>query len=78
MATLYRRNCSKLWWIRFQWRGTEVRKSARTTSKQQAMRFLAHTLEECRKLDREGRTRRTFERRQMFLGKSIGDLTGTG
>jgi hypothetical protein len=61
MATVYRRNNSKLWWVRFQWRGTEVRKSARTTSKQEAMRFLARTLEECRKLDREGRARRTFD-----------------
>jgi integrase/recombinase XerD len=61
VATLYRRNNSKLWWIRFQWRGTEVRKSARTTSKQEALRFLARTLEECRKLDREGRTRQTFD-----------------
>jgi DNA polymerase-1 len=33
--------------FRFQWCGTEVRKSARTTCKQEAMRFLAHTLEEC-------------------------------
>ena len=61
MANLYKRNSSKVWWIRFQWRGEEVRKSARTTSKQEALRFLARTLEECRKLDRDGRTRRTFE-----------------
>src|SRR5919109_859459 len=61
MATIYRRNGSKLWWIRFQWRGTEVRRSARTTSKQEALRFLARKLEDCRALDRDGRTRRTFE-----------------
>src|SRR5262249_20585643 len=61
MANLYQRNGSNIYWIRFQWRGSEIRKSARTTSKQEALRFLARTIEECRKLDREGRTRRTFE-----------------
>ena len=60
MACLYKRG-SGIWWIRFQWRGSEVRKSARTTSKHEALRYLARTIEECRKLDREGRTRRTFE-----------------
>src|SRR5262249_55439607 len=61
MANLYQRNGSNIYWIRFQWRGSEIRKSARTTSKQEALRFLARTIEECRKLDREGRTRHTFE-----------------
>ena len=61
MANLYQRNGSNIYWIRFQWRGSEIRKSARTTSKQEALRFLARTIEECRKLDRDGRTRHTFE-----------------
>lgn len=58
MATVYKRG--QTYWIRFQWRGTEVRRSARTSSKPVAQQFLAHTLEEHRRLDRGGRPRRTY------------------
>src|SRR3954462_5980961 len=57
MATVYRRGTT--WWCRFQWRGTEVRRSARTSSKAVAQQMLARLLEEHRRLDRGGRPRRT-------------------
>lgn len=58
MATVYRR--SSIWWVRFVWRGVEVRRSARTSSKVIAQRMLARLLEEHRRLDRDGRPRRTY------------------
>lgn len=58
MATVYRRGST--WWVRFQWRGTEVRRSARTSSKAVARQVLARLLEEHRRLDRDGRPRRTY------------------
>src|SRR5687768_2677699 len=58
MATVYKRGST--WWVRFQWRGTEVRRSARTASKPVAQQALARLLEEHRRLDRDGRPRRTY------------------
>ena len=58
MATVYRRGTT--WWVRFQWRGTEVRRSARTSSKAVAQKMLGRLLEEHRRLDRGGRPRRTY------------------
>lgn len=58
MATVYRRGTT--WWVRFQWRGTSIRRSARTSSKVVAQRMLARLLEEHRRLDRDGRPRRTY------------------
>ncbi len=58
MATVYRRGST--WWVRFQWRGTEVRRTARTSSKAAAQRVLARLLDEHRRLDRDGRPRRTY------------------
>src|SRR4051794_36794645 len=59
MATVYRRGTT--WWCRFQWRGTEVRRSARTSSKAVAQQMLARLLEEHRRLDRGGRPRHTYQ-----------------
>lgn len=58
MASVYRRGTT--WWVRFQWRGTEVRRSARTSSKAVAQQMLSRLLEENRRLDRGGRPRRTY------------------
>jgi integrase/recombinase XerD len=58
VATVYKRGAT--WWVRFQWRGTEVRRSARTSSKGVAQQVLARLLEEHRRLDRGGRPRRTY------------------
>jgi hypothetical protein len=43
VATVYKRNST--YWVRFQWRGKEVRRSAHTTSKATAQQFLAGLLE---------------------------------
>lgn len=58
MANVYKRG--ETYWIRFTWRGMEVRKSARTSSKSIAQQFLAQTMEEYRRLDRGGRPRRSY------------------
>jgi integrase/recombinase XerD len=59
VATIYKRNST--YWVRFQWHGTEVRRSARTSSKATAQQFLAQLLDEHHRLDRGGRPRRTYE-----------------
>jgi integrase len=58
VATVYKRGAT--WWVRFTWRGKEVRRSARTTSKAEAQARLARLLDEHRRLDRDGRPRRTY------------------
>ncbi len=60
MATVYRRGSA--WWVRFRWRGVEVRRSARTSSKAAAQQVLARLLDEHRRLDRDGRPRRTYRK----------------
>jgi integrase/recombinase XerD len=59
VATIYKRNAT--YWVRFQWRGKEVRRSAHTTSKATAQQFLAGLLDEHHRLDRGGRPRRTYK-----------------
>jgi integrase/recombinase XerD len=59
VATVYKRKST--YWVRFQWRGTEVRRSAHTTSKATAQQFLAGLLDEHRRLDRGGNPRRTYK-----------------
>lgn len=59
MATVYKRG--KTWWVRFQWRGQEIRQSARTTSKGEARDYLDRLRAEYRKLDLGGRPRVTFD-----------------
>jgi hypothetical protein len=49
MATVYKRNST--YWVRFQWQGKEVRRSANTTSKATAQQFLGQILDEHRRLD---------------------------
>ena len=59
MATVYRRGDT--WWVRFQWNGQEIRKSARTTVKGEAREYLAQIQEQYRKLSLGGRPRVTFD-----------------
>src|SRR6185437_6948902 len=59
VATVYKRNAT--YWIRFQWRGKEIRRSACTSSKAIAQQFLAQVLEQHRRLDRGGRPRRNYK-----------------
>ena len=59
MATVYKRKST--YWVRFQRRGKEVRRSAHTTSKATAQQFLAGLLDEVQRLDRGGNPRRTYK-----------------
>jgi integrase/recombinase XerD len=59
VASVYKRGDT--YWIRFTWRGKEVRRSARTSSKSVAQQYLAQMLEEYRRLDRGGRPRRSYK-----------------
>jgi integrase len=59
MATVYRRG--QTYWIRFQWRGKLVRRSAKTSSKAVALQFLAQAIDEHQRLDRGGRPRRSYK-----------------
>lgn len=63
MAGVYKRGRkgAETYWIRFQWHGREIRKSARTSSKTIAQQYLAQVLEEHRRLDRGGRPRRSYQ-----------------
>ena len=45
MASLYQRNGSKIWWVRFQHNGLRVQKSSGKTRKSDALRFFAKTME---------------------------------
>lgn len=59
MASVYKRGDK--WWVRFQWRGQEIRKSARTTVKSEAREYLAHLQNQYRQIDTTGRQRVTFD-----------------
>ncbi|MEM6565609.1 MAG: tyrosine-type recombinase/integrase [Pseudomonadota bacterium] len=59
MATVYKRG--RTYWVRYQWYGQEIRKSARTTSKNEAREYLSEVQEQYRQLDLHGRQRVTFD-----------------
>lgn len=59
MASVYKRG--NTWWVRFQWRGQEIRKSARTTVKSEARDYLDHLKSQYRQLDVGGRPRIPFQ-----------------
>ena len=59
MATVYKRGGT--WWVRFQWNGQEIRKSARTTVKGEARQYLEQLQAQYRALDLGGRARVTFD-----------------
>lgn len=59
MASVYKRG--NTYWVRFQWRGQEVRKSARTASKAEAREYLSELQQQYRLIDRGGRPRVTFD-----------------
>ena len=54
MASLYRRNGSNVWWVRFQQNGIRVQRSSGTTRKSQALTFLARTMEDERQRQERG------------------------
>jgi len=59
MANVYKRG--RIWWVRFQINGAEIRQSAHTTSKAKASRFLGDLQEEHGRLARGGRPKRSFD-----------------
>ena len=59
MASVYKRGST--YWVRFQWRGQEVRKSARTSSKREAREHLAELQAQYRRIDIGGKPRVTFD-----------------
>ena len=54
MASLYQRNGSKIWWVRFQLHGLRVQKSSGQTRKSDALRFLAKAMEAERQRQEQG------------------------
>jgi integrase/recombinase XerD len=54
MATVYRRNHSKLWWVRFQLNGVRVQRSTGATRRADALRYLARAMEEERRRQEAG------------------------
>lgn len=58
MASVYKRG--SVWWVRFQWNGEEIRRSARTTAKGEARQYLADLQAEYRRVGLGGRPRIPF------------------
>lgn len=74
MATVYKRG--NTYWVRFQWHGQEIRKSARTTSKSQAREYLQDLQEQYRRIDRGGRPRVPFsEAAAAFIEEHVSTLS---
>ena len=70
LANVYKRGLT--YWVRFQWRSTEIRRSAHTSSKAVAQQYLAQLQEEHHRLDRGGRPRRTYkETLERFAGEYV-------
>lgn len=70
MATVYKRGDT--WWVRFQWNGQEIRKSARTTSKGEAREYLASLQAQYRAISLGGRPRTTFDAAAvMFIEEHV-------
>ena len=61
MASLYKRNGSGIWWVRFQHNGVRVQRSSHTSKKAQALRFLAKAMEEERQRQEQGYKRVRFD-----------------
>lgn len=54
MASLYRRNKSNIFWVRFQLNGLRFQRSSGTSKKTQALRFLTKAIEEERQRQEQG------------------------
>lgn len=59
MATIKRGNT---WWVRFQWRGQEIRRSAKTSVRRVAQEYERELRAEFGRIDRGGKPRQTFDR----------------
>ena len=60
-GSLYRRNESKIWWVRFQHNGTRVQRSSGKSRKADAVRFLAKAMEGERLRQEQGYLKVRFE-----------------
>ena len=77
--SVYKRG--NVWWVRFQWRGAEIRRSARTTSRAQALKYENELREQHGRIARGGEPRRTYrEAMERFVTEhlhgTIADLQG--
>lgn len=73
MASVYKRG--KTWWVRFQWHKTEIRRSAHTSNRRTAEKYLAELQEEYARLDRGGKPRKTFSEAMLkFLNEHASRL----
>jgi integrase/recombinase XerD len=61
MSGLYRRNNSKVWWVRFQHNGKRYQKSSKTTNQAEATKFLLQYQDEVQRFSRSGSRRYNFE-----------------
>ncbi len=57
--SVYRRG--SIWWVRFQWRGKDIRRPAKTRNRATAQCFERWLKEEFGRIDRGGKPRRTFD-----------------
>jgi len=60
MATVYRRQGGRVWWIRFQHHRRRIHRSAHTKNKAEALRYLARVQDELRRQDRGDLPQKTF------------------
>ena len=60
MASIYKRNGSNIYWVRFQLHGIRVQRSSGTTKRSQALRFLTRLMEEERQRQEQGFTKVRF------------------
>lgn len=58
MATVYRRG--QVWWVRFQFGGVHIRRSAKTTKRAEAQTYLQRLMDEAAAKGRNDRPRHTF------------------
>jgi integrase len=70
VASVYRRG--RTYWVRFQWQGQTIRRSARTTIKAEALAYLIKLREEHLRVHRDGRPRHTFAQLvERFLAEHV-------
>lgn len=73
---LYRRG--RTWWVRFQWDNQEIRQSARTTDRAEALEFEAKLRGDLRRIGRGGKARVSYrDAMERFVLEYLPELTQT-
>lgn len=67
--SIYRRGTNGIYWVRFQWRRQEIRRSAKTTVRRVAEKFERDLREDFARIDRGGKPRRTFGELMVRFGE---------